>query len=168
LKKSCRTSTLVPGALPAALTSAIFAAVDDDLRAFGRMAVAFARGQDEPADAGDAGQGLAAKTHGGNGREVLGALDFAGGVAFEAEQRVVAAHARPVVGHAHEAAAAGLDFDGDARRLRIERVFDQFLHDAGGALDHFAGGDLVGNLFGKQADAVHRPVPWGLPCVAKG
>ena len=37
----------------------------------------------------------------------------------------------------------------------VERVFDQFLHDAGGALDHFAGGDLVGDLFGQQADAVH-------------
>jgi hypothetical protein len=38
----------------------------------------------------------------------------------------------------------------------VEGVFDQFLHDAGGAFDHFAGGDLVGDLFGKQLDAVHR------------
>jgi hypothetical protein len=45
--------------------------------------------------------------------KILGALDFAGGVAFEAEQRVVAAHAEAVVGHADEAASAGADFDGD-------------------------------------------------------
>ena len=38
----------------------------------------------------------------------------------------------------------------------VEGIFDQLLHDAGGAFDHFAGGDLVGDLFGKQADAVHR------------
>ena len=61
-----------------------------------------------------------------------------------------------VVGHANEAASAGLDFHGDARGLGIERVFDQFLHDAGGAFHHFAGGDLVGDVFGKQADAVHE------------
>ena len=121
----------------------------------GEVAVAFARGQGEPADAGDAGQRFAAKTHRGDGRQILGALDFAGGVAFEAEQRVVAAHAGAVVGHADEAASAGLNFDGDSRRLGVEGVFNQFLHDAGGALDHFAGGDLVGDVFGQQADAVH-------------
>ena len=41
------------------------------------------------------------------------------------------------------------------RAIGVEGIFDQLLHDAGGALDHFAGGDLVGDLFGKKADAVH-------------
>ena len=115
LKKSCRTSTLVPGALPAALTSAIFPPLTTICVPSGELPVAFARGQGEPADTGDAGQRLAAKTHRGDGRQILGALDFAGRVAFEAEQRIVAAHAGAVVGHADETASAGLDFDGDAR-----------------------------------------------------
>ena len=76
-------------------------------------------------------------------------------MAFEAEQRVVAAHAKAVVGHADEAAPARADFDGDFPGIGVEGIFDQLLHDAGGALDHFAGGDLVGDLFGKEADAVH-------------
>ena len=38
----------------------------------------------------------------------------------------------------------------------VERVLEQFFDDGGGALDHFAGGDLVGDLIGKNADAAHR------------
>ena len=76
-------------------------------------------------------------------------------MAFQAEQGVIAAHAGAVVSHADEAASAGLDFQGHARGLRVERVFDEFLHDTRGALNHLAGGDLVGDLLGKQVDAVH-------------
>ncbi len=132
-----------------------FSAVDNDLRAFGGMAAAFAGGEGEPADAGDARQGLAAKTHGGDGGQILGALDFAGGMPFQAEQRIIAAHAAAVIGHADKAPSAGLDFHGDIFGAGVEGIFDQFLHHAGGALNHFAGGDLVGDLFGKELDAVH-------------
>jgi hypothetical protein len=76
-------------------------------------------------------------------------------VAFERKQRIVAAHAGTVVGHANQAASARADFDGDFLRAGIERIFHQLLHNARGPLDHFAGGDLVGDLFGKQLDAVH-------------
>ena len=131
------------------------AAADDNLRPLGRVAGPLARGEGEAAHAGDAGQRLAAKTHRGNGREVFGPPDFAGGVAFQAEQRVVAAHAEAVVHHAHQAAPARLDFHRHARGLRVQRVLDQFLHHAGRALNHFAGGDLIGHLLGQQADAVH-------------
>ena len=155
LKKSCRTSTIRAGRAARGLDFDNFSAVDHDLRALGRTAVALARGQREAADAGDAGQGFAAKTHRGNRRQILGFLNFARRVAFEAEQRVVTAHAGAVVGHANEAAAAGLDFDGDARGPGVERVFNQLLHDTGRALNHFAGGDLIGDLLGEQADAVH-------------
>ena len=154
-----------------------FSAVDDDLCAFngfrlefrvyavgdsgtvppvaGRDSKPFARGEREAADAGDAGQGFAAKPHRDNCRQVLGLLNFARRVAFQTEQRVVPAHAGAVVGHPDEAASAGLDFDGDARGLGVERVFNEFLHDTGRALDHLAGGDLIGDLLGEQADAVH-------------
>jgi hypothetical protein len=76
-------------------------------------------------------------------------------MAFEREQRVVAAHARAVVGHADEAASARADFHGDFLRPGVQGIFHQLLHDAGGPLHHFAGGDLVGNLFGKKVDAIH-------------
>ena len=100
-----------------------FSAVDDDLRALRRITIPFARRQGEAADAGDAGEGFAAKTHRGDGRQILRALNFARGMAFEAEQRVVPAHAGAVIGHPHQAAATGLDLDGDrappARRARF-------------------------------------------------
>ena len=41
------------------------------------------------------------------------------------------------------------------RGLGIQGVLDEFLDHAGGPLHHFAGGDLVGHLFGQQLDAVH-------------
>ena len=62
-----------------------FSAVDHDLRALGRTAIALARGQREAADAGDAGQGFAAKTHRDNRRQILGLPNFARRVPFEAE-----------------------------------------------------------------------------------
>ena len=68
-------------------------------------------------------------------------------MSFKTEQRVIFAHAESVVGHTNQTASARLDFHGDARRLGIERVFHELLHDTGGALHHFAGGNLVGNVF---------------------
>ena len=132
------------------------AAIDQNLRALGRDVVAFAGGEGEAADAGDARDGLAAEPHGGDGGEILGALDLAGGVAFEREQGVIAAHAEAVVGHADEAAAAGADLDGDLAGPGVQGVFDQFFDHAGRPFNHLASGDLVGNLFGKQMDPVHR------------
>jgi hypothetical protein len=87
--------------------------------------------------------------------QILGLLDFAGGVAFQAEQGVVAAHAHAVIGHANEAASAGLDFNGQARGLGVQGIFHQFFDHAGRAFDDLAGGDLVGHLLGQQTDAVH-------------
>ena len=88
--------------------------------------------------------------------------DFAGRVTFEAEQRVVASMPSAVVIHADEAASAAPISTVILRGPRVERVFDQFLYDARGPLDHFAGGDLVGDLFGKQ----FYPVHWGKRCCA--
>ena len=130
-------------------------AVDEHFGAFRRFAVAFARGQGEAAHAGDARQGFAPKAHRGDRTQILRPGDFAGRVPFQAEQRVVPAHAQAVVGDANEAASAGLDFNRQARGLGVEGILHQFLDHAGGALDDLAGGDLVGHLFGQQTDAVH-------------
>ena len=72
-------------------------------------------------------------------------------MALDTEQHVVAVHARAVVGHAQQAAAAALDLDIDAGGAGVQAVFDQFLDHRGGTLHHLAGSDLVGKLFGKQA-----------------
>ena len=41
-------------------------------------------------------------------------------------------------------------------RARVDGVFDQLLDDRGRALDHFAGGNLIGEIVGQPRDATHR------------
>ena len=76
-------------------------------------------------------------------------------MALEGEQRIIAHHAAAVVGDADELAAAAFDLDADAGGAGIERVFEQLLDHGRGAIDHFAGGDLVGDLVGECVDAAH-------------
>ena len=76
-------------------------------------------------------------------------------MAFETKQRVVAAHAEAVVGHANKAASARANFDGDFLHIGIEGIFNQLLDDARRTFNHFAGGDLIGDLIGKKLDSVH-------------
>ena len=76
-------------------------------------------------------------------------------MALEGQQRVVAVHALAVVGDADESAPACLDLDADAIGAGVQRVLQQFFDDRGRPVHHFAGGDLVGNLVGKYADAAH-------------
>ena len=76
-------------------------------------------------------------------------------MALEGKQGVIADHAMAIVGDADELAAAGFDVDADAGGSRIERVFEQLLDHGRGSLDHFAGGNLVGDLVGKDVDAAH-------------
>ena len=65
---------------------------------------------------------------------------------FECKYRVVADHSFTIVGDPHQAAAAELDVDLDARRSGVDRVFDKLFYDRRGTLDHLAGGDLVGQI----------------------
>src|SRR5689334_16901121 len=80
------------------------AAVNDDLRRGRGIAAALAGDNAQPADTGDTGQGFAAKTHRGDGAEIFGALNLAGGMPLEAEQCVVPVHAGAIIGHSDEAA----------------------------------------------------------------
>src|SRR5258708_3786333 len=132
-----------------------FPAVDNYLGGGSGTAFSFAGGQRHPANTGDARQGLASKSHGGDGTQIFGASNFAGRVALQATQRIVPAHADAVVGDPDQAAPAHLDFDGDTGRFGIERIFDQLLDHTGWTLDDFASRDLVGDLLGEQADPVH-------------
>ena len=76
-------------------------------------------------------------------------------MALEGQQGVVAHHAAAVVGDLDELLAAGLDLDLDAGGAGIERIFEQFLDHRSRPLHHFAGGDLVGNVFRKNVDSAH-------------
>ncbi len=114
-----------------------------------------ATGEREPRDRGDARDGFAAKPERGDAVQVLGLGDFAGSVSFEGEERVIAAHAETVVGDIDEGASAVFDGDCNPSGFGVEGVLDQFLHNGGGPLDHLAGGDLVGDLLGKETNPVH-------------
>ena len=60
-----------------------------------------------------------------------------------------------VVGDADQLASAPLDLDADAGSSGIEGILQQLLDDRSRPVHHLAGGDLVGNLVGKYADAAH-------------
>src|SRR2546426_7684532 len=72
--------------------------------------------------------------------------------------------AAAVVAHPHQRDAAALDVDLDARRAGIERVLDQLLDDRGRPFDHLAGGDLVDELAGKNADRKEHTSELQSPC----
>ena len=99
----------------------------------------------------DRRQRLAAKAERADVVEVV-VRQLRGGVALDRERQIGARHAGAVVGDADEAAAAAVGHDLDARRAGIERVLDQFLHDARRPLDHLARGDAVDDAFGQLAD----------------
>ncbi len=96
----------------------------------------------------DGGEGFAAEAHGVDGEEVVGVVDFAGGVAFEAEAGVAVGHAAAVVNHLQEGAPGILDDEVDLRRPGVHGVFQQLLDGAGGAVDHLASGNLVCHAVG--------------------
>src|ERR1700741_4401702 len=76
-------------------------------------------------------------------------------MSLEGKQGVVAHHAVAVVRDADELAAAAFDLDADAGGAGVKRVFEQLLDHGRGAVHHFAGCDLVGDLVGEYADAAH-------------
>src|SRR5262249_12444944 len=111
--------------------------------------------EQQPRHGGDGRKRFAAKAEGGDGEQVLDVAQFAGGVALESEQRVVAEHPAAVVDDPDQAAAPGLDVDAKVGGAGVERVFEQLFDDGSGPFDHFAGRDLVGDLVGENADAAH-------------
>ena len=153
LKKSERTSICVPGARPTSWTSRSLPP-SMMISVPARASCSRVRRRNLR-DGGDAGDGLAAEAVGGDAVEVVAVAELAGGVALEAEERVVLAHAAAVVGDGDEAAPARADLHVDLRRAGIERVFEQLLEDRGGALDDLARRDLVGDVLGQEVDAVH-------------
>jgi len=109
--------------------------------------------EQKPRDGRDGGKRFAAESQSRDGEEVFHVAQFAGSVALEGQQGVVAEHAAAIVDDADEAAAAGFHFHADVGGAGVEGIFEQFLHYRGGPFDHFSGGDFVGDLVGEDANA---------------
>jgi len=129
------------------------AAGDLDARAGGLLGGA---GFEQQArDRRDRWQRLAAEPERGYREQVLHIAQLAGGMALEGQQRVVPQHAAAVVHHADQPPAARFHFHPQVRRAGVQGVFQKFLDHRRRPLHHFPGGDLVGHLVGKNADAAH-------------
>jgi len=132
------------------------AAGDFDARAgglFGRAGF-----QQQPRDRGDGRQRFAAESEGRDGEQIFDVAQFAGGVALEGQQRVVAQHAAAIVGDADEAPAAGFHLHADLGGAGVQAIFEQLLDHRGRPLDHFSGGDFIGDLVGEDANAAQTPM----------
>ena len=90
-----------------------------------------------------------------NRGEVGARANLARGVAFEAEQGVVAVHAGAVVDYANIGNAAAPDHHLDARGSGVDGVFDQLFDHARRPLHDLAGRHLAGDGFGEKGDSGH-------------
>ncbi len=73
-------------------------------------------------------------------------------MAIHRQRQIGSGHAAAIVGNADPPPAAAIGENIDPAGAGVDGVFDQFLDHARGALDHFAGGDAVDDLFGELAD----------------
>ena len=122
----------------------------------GLLPIAGRRLQRHAGHRSDRRQRLAAKAKGGNGEQVVGGAQLRSGVALEGQQGVVAVHAVAVVGDADQLPPARLNLDANAVGAGVQRILQQLLHHRSRPVHHLAGGDLVGDLVGKNADAAHK------------
>lgn len=90
-----------------------------------------------------------------NSGQVLFGANFTGGVAFEAEEGVLAIHAGAVVNDLDERRATTLHMDLDMEGARVEAVFDQFADDGCRSFDHLTGSHLAGKSIGEDTDSRH-------------
>ena len=144
------------GAERAGLHARLVAAVDRDRQ--GVRLAGVPRGDGEPRDRADRGQGLAAEAERADVEQVV-VGQLRGGVALDRQLEIVAGHAGAVVADANEPAAAAVGHDLDMVRAGVEGVLDQLLDHARRALDHLARGDAVDDAFGELADG-HRRRTW--------
>ena len=124
----------------------------------GAFFVHVARGDLEARHRRDRRQRFAAEPERGDGAEIVGAGDLAGGVARQRERQLGGGNSAAVVAHAREPHAARFDLDFDALRAGVEAVLDQLLDDGCGALDDLAGRDLIDEVIVEDADRHGRAV----------
>src|ERR1700730_8683028 len=117
-----------------------------------------ARLEQKPRNRSDGRHGFAAKSQGGDRKQIICGAQLARGVAFEGQLSDVVGHDMAVVNDADHALAAGFNLDENRFRAGVERVLEQLLHDGCRALDDFARGDAVGDGFREYANSAHCPL----------
>jgi len=110
----------------------------------------------QPRHGADGWQGFSTKSESPNIEKVI--VGYLGcTMSADCQYQVVLAHAFAVIGNAHERLPTGSGHDLDVPRSGINGIFNQFLDDAGGPLDYFAGRNLVDHLFAKLPDLHETP-----------
>ncbi len=104
-------------------------------------------------DGGDGGEGLPTEAQRADGLQVLQRADLAGGEPLQRQGEVGAGDTAAIVGDADEGEAAVADLHADGGGPGVQAVLDQFFDHRGGALDHLAGGDPLGDFGGKDLDS---------------
>ena len=77
-------------------------------------------------------------------------------MALQRHPRILAVHPGAVVAHANERLAPVFQLHAHRMGAGIEGVLDELLDDRRGPLDHFARGDLVGDISREHLDARAR------------
>ena len=129
------------------------AAVHADLGA--ALLASRTRAQHEVRHRRDRRQRLAAKSERPDGRQIVGVPDLARRMPFDRQPRIIRLHPFSVVLDADLLLAAELDVNREAPRAGVDRVLDELLDDGGGALDDFAGGNLIREIRGETSDFAH-------------
>src|SRR5690242_8677757 len=96
----------------------------------------------QPRRCADGWQRLTAKPERPDRQEIV-ALELRGRVPFDCKFKIGAGHAVAVIGYPDQPAAAAIREHIDTPGARIERVLDQFFHDARGTFDDFTRGDTI-------------------------
>ena len=110
------------------------------------------------ADRGDRGEGFASKAKRPHSKQVVRILQLAGGMARNGQIQFFRRDATTVIRHPHQLDPPLLQRDIDPSGARIDRILQQFLHDAGRTLNDFPCGDLVDDLRRQFADMRHSRV----------
>ncbi len=111
-----------------------------------------ARSQRQSRHRTDGGQRLTTKPQTVNGFQILQITNLAGGVTSERQRQVIGGNTTAIVTHAQQLDATLLDIHVDAGSTGIQAVFQEFLGNRSRPLDHFAGGNLVGQPRAEQLD----------------
>ena len=74
---------------------------------------------------------------------------------LDGQPGIIGIHAFAIVFDPHLLFAAELDVNRQPTRPGVDGVLDQLLDDRRGSLDHFPGGNLVGEVFWESSDSTH-------------
>src|SRR6266542_2518550 len=98
----------------------------------------------------DARQRLAAKSQGGDAKQIVIVLELARRMTLNCKIQVLCSHSFAVVGDANQRCAASFNPNKNLRCAGVERVLDQLFDHRRRALDHFTGSDAACYCFGQD------------------